>query len=184
MNLVEKSLAFAASAHNGQFRKETKIPFIVHVVEVGNIIREMTQKEGVVNDEALAAGFLHDTVEDTNISLEDLRVNFGEKVAYLVEIQTEDKSKSWQERKDHMIEFLKYNRDETAEVCILADKLANVRALSLEYTELGEDLWSKFNAPKERQFWYYNNIALSMKYVRETTQFIEYEKLIGEIFEK
>lgn len=182
MNTLEKALIFAVESHSGQTRKKTEIPFITHPIEVGNTIREMTQKDGKVDIEAVAAGFLHDVVEDTDVSIEEINEKFGDVVAQLVSCQTEDKSKTWQERKDHTMEFLAKNTSKRIEICVLADKLANVRSLEKEYREVGENLWSKFNAGKEKQFWYYNTIAGKMKYVRDTKEFHEYKSLLEKIF--
>lgn len=182
MNLIEKALIFAANAHSGQTRKKTSIPFILHCIEASNIAREMTEKNGSVNQNLVAAQLLHDTVEDADVTLDVIKKEFGEDVAKLVEIQTEDKTKTWDERKQHTMEVLDSNKEIDVEMAYLSDKLSNMRSLNKEYMEKGEELWSKFNAGKEKQKWYYSSIADKLKLVRETQQYKEYVELINIVF--
>ena len=182
MNLVEKALIFATNAHSGQTRKKTSIPFILHCIEASNIAREMTEKNGSVNQNLIASQLLHDTVEDTETSIDVIKEKFGEEVAAIVEIQTEDKTKTWDERKQHTMEILDSNESIEVEMAYLSDKLSNMRSLSREYIEKGEELWGKFNAGKEKQKWYYSSIADKLKLVRETEQYKEYVELINILF--
>jgi (p)ppGpp synthase/HD superfamily hydrolase len=154
MKMIFPAVEFATKAHAGQYRKGTKIPYIIHPLSVAKILIEHDCSEGVV-----IAGILHDTVEDTSITIEDIRRTFGEKVASLVEGASEpDKSDTWENRKRHTIDYLK-----TAPLDILlvslADKLDNIRAIREDCEKLGESVWSRFNRPKESQAWYYRNLA-------------------------
>ena len=76
MNLVEEAIHFATDAHQGQMRKSVKTPYILHPLEVANICATIT-----TDQEVLAAAILHDTVEDTDTTMEELRLRFGERVA-------------------------------------------------------------------------------------------------------
>ncbi|MED3562733.1 HD domain-containing protein, partial [Bacillus xiapuensis] len=101
MEVVENALQMAGKAHEGQYRKLTDIPYIIHPVAVGMLL----MKEGFAED-IVAAGILHDTVEDTDLTLEDIKQEFGEKIAEIVAGCSEpDKSLSWEKRKEHTIEF-------------------------------------------------------------------------------
>ena len=101
--MIDKAIAFATKAHEGQLRKGTNLPYILHPMEVGMIVSRMTD-----DNEVIAAAVLHDTVEDCDgVSLEMIREEFGEKVARIVTAESEDKAKSWMERKAHTIDFLK-----------------------------------------------------------------------------
>lgn len=182
MNLIEKAITFATEKHSGQFRKQTTIPYILHCLEAGTIATSLTSKDNKVNEELVAAAILHDTVEDADVTLKEIKKEFGDKVAYLVDVQSEDKSKTWQERKDHTIDFLKKNEDVEVEIAIISDKLSNVRSLHKEYHEKGDELWEKFNAPKEKQKWYYTSIGLNMKKIVNTPEHKEYQQLLKEIF--
>ncbi|HEX9444329.1 MAG TPA: HD domain-containing protein [Candidatus Binatia bacterium] len=152
--MIFAAIEFAARAHSGQFRKGTNIPYIVHPLGVAKILLEYGCAEAVV-----AAGMLHDTVEDTPVALDDIRRSFGDEVAALVEGASEpDKSDTWENRKRHTIEYLK-----TAPVDVLlialADKLDNLRSMRADYERLGDAFWSRFNRPMESQRWYYRSLA-------------------------
>jgi len=81
MTMVERARVFATAAHAavGQVRKYTFEPYIVHPAEVASIVRSVPH-----TDEMIAAAWLHDTVEDTDVTIEDVRAEFGDKVAELV----------------------------------------------------------------------------------------------------
>ena len=92
MELTEKAKYFAINAHKGQIRKsEPDKPMIIHPISVGELLKEYGCDEQVI-----AAGFLHDVVEDTSYTLEDIQREFGEDIASLVKGASEpDKSLSW-----------------------------------------------------------------------------------------
>lgn len=152
--MIFAAIEFAARAHSGQFRKGTKIPYIVHPLGVARILIEHDCPEPVV-----VAGVLHDTVEDAPVALADIRRAFGEEVAALVEGASEpDRSDTWENRKRHTVDYLK-----TAPVGVLlvsaADKLDNLRAIRADHERLGDSFWSRFNRPMESQRWYYRSLA-------------------------
>ena len=104
--MVARAIAFATKAHEGQFRKGTKRPYIVHPLEVGEIVATLT-----FDEEIISAALLHDTIEDCQgITREVLAQEFSEHVAELVAQESEDKSKTWLERKSHTIEHLNMHR--------------------------------------------------------------------------
>ena len=79
LNLVSRAVIFAAAAHDGQVRKGTDIPYIVHPMEAAAIAA------GLTNDpEVIAAAVLHDVVEDTGTTKNELEAEFGSRVAELV----------------------------------------------------------------------------------------------------
>ncbi|WP_102262737.1 HD domain-containing protein [Mesobacillus jeotgali] len=179
MDLIDKALQIASMAHEGQYRKNTKIPYIAHPVAVGMIL----QKAGY-SEEMVAAGILQYTVEDTDITMEDVKREFGTEVARIVEGCSEpDKSLSWEERKEHTIEFLK-TASEEIRVVACADKLHNVRSIREDVEQSGEKVWSRFRRGKKEQEWYYRNVVESLGYA---TSFPLLEELVKEIeclFEK
>ena len=85
-SLLARAVAYAAEEHVGQFRKGTQLPYIVHPMEVAAICGTMTEDE-----EVLAAAVLHDTIEDTPATKEDLEDRFGPRVTELVLSQSENK---------------------------------------------------------------------------------------------
>jgi (p)ppGpp synthase/HD superfamily hydrolase len=159
MEVIEKALEVASKGHLGQVRKNTDIPYFTHPVAVGMILMRAGYR-----DELVAAGILHDTVEDTLLTLEDIKREFGPKIAEIVAGCSEpDKSLSWQERKDHTIEFLK-TASEEIRIVACADKLHNIKSIFKDYEQLGDSVWSRFNAGKDRQKWYYTTIVDSLGY--------------------
>ena len=152
LNPVHEAILFAERAHRGQKRKGTDIEYIIHPMEVMQILSEIH-----AGREVQMAGVLHDTVEDTDVTIDEIQKRFGDRVAQLVANHTEDKSKSWQERKQHTIDILK-TADRDTRLLIMADKISNLRSMASDYARVGETLWERFHAPKEQQSWYNNEI--------------------------
>ena len=121
--LILKAAHFAAQKHRGQRRKdEDASPYINHPISVAKIISEI----GYVGDsEVLAAALLHDTIEDTKTTPEELIDNFGERVCSLVKEVTDDKNLPKLERKQRQIDHAK-EISEGAALIKLGDKISNV----------------------------------------------------------
>ncbi len=149
------AMEFAQKAHRGQYRKCSPVPFIVHPMWImQRLIREGCSEDVVI------AGLLHDVVEDTPYTLQDIQKLFGNRVAELVlSVSEPDKSLSWQERKDHTMAYFDKCNDTDSLYILAADKLHNVLSMKTDYERLGDALWLRYNAPKERQKWYYTSIA-------------------------
>ena len=160
--MITKAIQFATLCHANQKKKGTEIPYILHCLEAGTIAAKMTNKEGTVDSVIVSAAILHDTLEDAHVSYDTLKEVFNEEIADLVQYQSEDKSKSWKERKQYTIDCLQKNQSVGVEITTLADKLSNMRAISSDYAIQKEALWNKFNAGKEQQHWYYRSIANSI----------------------
>lgn len=152
--MVDKAMEFATKAHEGQFRKGTKRPYIIHPITVADIVMTMTWDE-----EVICAALLHDTIEDCpEVTEETIRAEFGERVASLVKVESEDKSKTWEERKGATIRRLEHApRD--VQMIALADKLANMRDIDREYPFYGEKFWLRFRMQNKIAIgWYYQSI--------------------------
>ena len=179
--MVEKAIEFATKAHEGQFRKGTTRPYIVHPLEVGRIVATMTEDE-----EIISAAILHDTVEDCEgVTVERLAREFSDRVANLVAQESEDKSKSWHERKSATIERLRTASHEV-KLIGLADKLSNIRGILKDYQETGEAVWLKFRMKDKNIIgWYYKSIreSLASEFVGQTA-YEEYCELVEKIFGK
>ena len=150
---LDEAINFAVSCHAGAVRKGTDRPYILHPLEAVQILASM---QADVN--LMIAGVLHDTLEDTDATLEIIASRFGRDVADLVNSHTEDKQKSWYQRKLHTITALP-TEDLRHKMLTIADKLANLRSLHNDYKSIGDRLWERFNAPKELQAWYYSGIC-------------------------
>ncbi len=177
--MIEKAIAFATQAHEGQVRKGTSRPFIQHPLEVGKIVASMTEDE-----EVISAAILHDTIEDCEgITEEILCAQFTPRVARLVAQESEDKSKTWMERKSATIAHLKVAPREI-QMIGLADKLSNMRDIDRDYPECGEELWNRFRMKDKKVIgWYYKSIQESLKNALEgTLAYQEYSMLIDKNF--
>lgn len=151
---IDRAIKFAARAHNGQFRKGSDIPYISHPLAIALLLQEAG-----ATTEQIIAGILHDTVEDTDVTLKEIEEKFGKKVAALVEACSEyDSSAAWENRKNHTINFLRTASPEI-KLITCADKLHNLRSIAEDYEVLGESLWKKFGRGKEFQAWYYYNLV-------------------------
>ena len=172
--MVEKAIQFATKAHEGQFRKGTDRPYIVHPLEVGKILSEMTADE-----EVIAAGILHDTIEDcAEVTEEILRQEFGERITELVLHESEDKTKSWKERKSATIERLKTASLEVQYIG-LADKLSNIRDIDRDYPLYKEELWNRFRMKDKKVIgWYYIEIMKSLESLKGMAAYEEYCRLV------
>src|SRR3954447_3708370 len=105
----DSALAFAARAHSAvkQERKGTDFPYVAHPIRVAEILDRFERSEDVI-----VAGFLHDTIEDANVTADEIRATFGARVATLVTSASEpDKSLPWKMRKQHTIEQLEHEHD-------------------------------------------------------------------------
>lgn len=179
---LEEAIIFATERHMGQVRKCTPIPYILHPLETMQILFSMQADMPL-----LIAGVLHDTVEDTNTSMEEIRENFGEEVENLVNFHTEDKTKNWKERKSHTIDVL-IEASQRQKMLVMADKISNLRSMYADYVKKGDELWEHFSAPKEKQAWYYGGVIdslVEMQMYQETkTAYNEMVNLYKKIFDK
>lgn len=145
------ALAFAVRAHGDvkQERKGTDFPYVAHPIRVAEILDRFGCGEDVI-----VAGFLHDTVEDANISAEELTAAFGPRVAALVIAVSEpDKSLPWKIRKEHSLAALEQEQDADVLALVAGDKLDNVRSLADTLRHLGSETWTLFNAERREQHW-------------------------------
>ena len=147
---IDKAIHYATDKHSSQLRKGTEIPYITHPLEVYTILSAMGADTNL-----RIAGLLHDVLEDTDATLNDIIWNFGYDVGELVTAHTEDKSLPWKERKGHAIEELR-KADLRVKLLVFADKLSNLRSMYNDYYMIGDKLWERFNASKENQSWYYS----------------------------
>lgn len=181
--LLNKAIVFATSAHEGQLRKGTQIPYILHPLEAAAIVGTMT-----TDDEIIAAAVLHDVVEDTNTTVEQIKERFGERVAALVASESEDKRENlsaestWKIRKQETIDHLKTAPIEV-KMITLGDKLSNIRAIHRDYNAIGDELWQRFNQKdKNEHYWYYRSIAECLAILDGYQAYKEYCELVEKTF--
>jgi (p)ppGpp synthase/HD superfamily hydrolase len=173
---IDRAIEAAAKAHQKQKRKGTRIAYITHPFAVGMILAKAGCSEKVV-----AAGILHDTVEDARIKVSRIVEEFGEDVAFIVENCTEpDKRRSWRKRKQHTLDSLEgAGLDVKFVVC--ADKLHNIRTIASDYRAMGDRLWKRFRRGRDDQRWYYTSLLKSLRIKGDNPS---YEKLYKEFRRK
>ena len=127
LKLLLKSLTFAAHKHKDQRRKDPEAsPYINHPIALANVLCN----EGHVTDvEVICGALLHDTVEDTETTEEELITEFGHAISAIVMEVTDDKTLSGPERKRLQVEHAAHASDK-AKLVKLADKIANLRDLA------------------------------------------------------
>ena len=157
-NRLNRALIFAARAHDGQRRKGTDIPYIAHPVAMAMKLLTMDCVEDVV-----IAALLHDVVEDTPFTLDDISQAFGERVAELVAAASEPDHHTarWEVRKQHTIDFLR-TAPLPVKLLTCADKLHNLRSIAQDYAQIGDKVWERFARGREKQAWYYLELAQSL----------------------
>ena len=184
LGLVTRAVIFAAEAHDGQVRKGTGIPYIVHPVEAAAIAAGLTE-----DPEVIAAAVLHDTAEDAGVTREQLTEKFGVRVAELVAAESEDKREgvdprlSWKVRKQETIDHLEKTNDRDVKILALADKLSNLRSIDRDYRAEGDRLWERFNQKDTKEIgWYYRSFLRTCAALKDTAAYREYAELVDKVF--
>lgn len=181
--LLDRAIVFAVHAHAGTERRGKGFPYIVHPMEAVEIVATMTSDQ-----ELLAAAALHDTVEDTDVTIEQIRTEFGDRVASLVAAESDEPHQSrdcienWRARKQAAIDRLSSgSRD--AKIVALGDKLSNMRAIARDYAKQGDKLWYIFHSNDRKDHeWHYRGLADALSELHDTFAFKEFEHLINEVF--
>ncbi len=175
--MIQKAAAYAAKAHEGALRKGSNMPYIVHPKTVAAIVAAMGG-----DPEEIAAAYLHDVIEDAGVTYEELKEEFGQRTADLVRAETEDKSKTWTERKQATIDRLHAASREEKRITF-ADKLSNLRSTAEDYLAIGDEIWQKFRQKeKSMQEWYYRSVFESFGDFKEYPFYREYELLLKMVF--
>lgn len=173
--MITKAFLFALHVHGEQKRKDGK-PYIVHPVEVAVELARNGADEALI-----CAGFLHDTIEDANTTPEQLRTIFGDEVARLVEQDSEDKTKSWEQRKKAALEDLE-KAERSHKMLMCADKLANLRSMKEGLNSEGEDFWRHFKRGRSDQAWLFESTVEALRSLEGLPMYEELRTLTNEIF--
>ena len=182
-SLLDRAIIFAVKAHAGTERRGKGFPYIVHPMEAVEIVATISPDQ-----ELLAAAALHDTVEDTDVTVEQLRAEFGDRVAELVASESDvvfegqSEEESWHARKQAAIDRLAAASHD-AKIVALGDKLSNMRAIARDYSVKGDSFWKIFHVtdPAEHE-WHYRGLADSLRELSDTFAFQEFETLINKVF--
>ena len=151
---IKRALQFAARKHHGHFRAEAEpLPHITHLFSVALLVAE----DGV-EDDVVCAALLHDTLEDTDTTREELVAAFGESVAALVEHVSEKGEGSWREKKVAYLKHLE-KAPEDALLIAIADKIDNIESKLEAYEKEGPALFERWKRPQADYLWYHGEAA-------------------------
>lgn len=156
--LYEEALRLAARAHRGQARKTGNVPYVTHPVHVSVILARYGFSE-----EVMAAAVLHDVVEDQDVTLDEIREQFGAHVADIVDVLTEQKldeegkRRPWEIRKEEAVAHMRRASEEAAVVKV-ADTLHNARSIIRDMGRGDAEIWERFNRGPAAQIGYYRRV--------------------------
>lgn len=187
--LIEHAIRVAARAHRHDLRKGSDIPYLSHSASVALLL----ERVGISDDEIIAAALLHDVVEDTAVTLEDLARNFPPNVVELVAGSSEHKrdesgqARPWHDRKRDHLQVISQSSFGVRAIT-LADKVHNLGTMVFDL-EQGEPLWPRFNASREDILWYQQEILKAADHgepelkplVAACQQFIERLRALGPV---
>ena len=185
--VLERAITLAMKAYKGMERKKEGKPYILHPMEVAVIASDLVKND----EDLLAAALLHDAVEDTDVTLKEIKETCGKKVAALVEAETEEKrhgtpsEETWKVRKQESLDRLRDCDSAEIKALWLADKLSNVRSFYRMWKGIGNEFWKDFNQKDSvQQAWYYRTVALLTQDFSETDAWQEYNRIVETIFGK
>lgn len=173
---IKKAIQFAARKHHGHMRKETEpLPYITHLISVALLVAE----DGA-HDDVVTAALLHDTIEDTATTREEIAAAFNERVAALVEAVSEPSGFSWRERKERYIKNLE-TADTDAILIACGDKIDNIEC-KLEALETeGKSVMERWSQPPESYIWYHGE---ALRIAQERLPDHKLTKRLAEVHEK
>ena len=181
--LVDKAIIFATKAHKNTERREKKTPYIIHPLEALSICETMTNDQ-----EILAATVLHDVIEDTEYTYDDILKEFGERVANIVSNESDNtlegysKDNPWKNNKELAINRLKKSNID-CKIVALSDKLSNMRAINRDYKLLGDKIWDRFHEKNPSLHkWRFNELLKCFNELKDTFAYKELEFLIKDTF--
>lgn len=177
MTLYEKALTLAATAHKDQVRKHDSSPYIVHPIMVARILEYHGFPEEVV-----AAGLVHDVLEDTDYSQIDVAGMLGDKVATIVSAVSEDETLEWEKRKEKYVKDVVAAGEEVWAVS-LADKIHNAQNLITHSELVGPEIWANFNRGKDKKIWFEELVYEGLSAVWTHAMLDEYRRLIDKMKE-
>lgn len=186
LSLLDRAIIFAVKAHAGAVRRDGRTPYILHCTETAEIAATMTTDETV-----LAAAVLHDVLEDTAVTAEDLTGAFGPAVTALVSAMSENKrpdlppEETWLVRKEETLDVIEQSDNLALKQLFLSDKLSNLRGICRDYARIGDDLWETFHQKsRAKQSWYYFRLEDALTALSDTDAFREFHQLRLNLFER
>ena len=186
-DLLDRAIKFAVDAHHNTERRGKGFPYIVHPMEAVEIVATITSDQ-----ELLAAAALHDTIEDTDVTVAQIRAAFGDRIAHLVHAESDqidgvlfdgrNEEETWHARKQAAIDRLA-SAPHDAKIVAMGDKLSNMRAIWRDYQAKGDALWNIFHVKdKASHEWHYRGLAASLSELQDTFAYQEFVRLIDDVF--
>jgi (p)ppGpp synthase/HD superfamily hydrolase len=191
LHLTEKftrAVDYARQIHV-ENRKETLVPYMAHLMGVAALVMgENGYVDFPIAQDMVIAALLHDAVEDQGgmNRLCDIRTNFGEDVARIVEgctdsfVEDSENKPPWHERKRA---YLKRLRKEPLDVQLVsaADKLYNARAMLEDYRLIGDSIFARFKRGREDQLWYFKSLIKAYEASKSNRIVDELKRVVGEL---
>jgi len=181
--LLDKAIIFAVKAHANMERRGKGFPYIVHPLEAVEIVSTITSDQHL-----LAAAVLHDVIEDTDCTEEQLRKEFGDRIADLVVSESdvyiggESSEESWHRRKEEAINRI-LNSSYESKIVAMGDKLSNMRAIARDYFKMGDSLWNIFHEKRRSEHeWHYRGLAMALSQLSDTAAYKEFVILLDSVF--
>lgn len=181
-NFVDRAIIFAVNHHKNTERKLKKIPYIVHPMEAMSIVASITS-----DNELLAAAAMHDLIEDTDVTYDDIKKEFGQRVADIVLFESNNSfpnydKLNWVETRQMGIDRLK-SASLDCKIVALGDKLSNMRSIRTDFKTCGDSFWTRFHEsdPKLHK-WRYTELTKCFDGLEETDAYIEFKNLVEEVF--
>ncbi len=178
----EAAIFYAAEAHRKQVRKGSGVPYVSHLLQVAGLALE----HGA--DEQVAIGaLLHDVVEDTPASPEEIEQRFGKRVRDIVEgcsdtLDKETEDRSWRERKETYLAHLCESASADVLLVSCCDKLHNSRSILSDLKEQGDAIWGIFKGGREGTLWYYRALVEAYRKVDAPLRLVrELDEVVSEI---
>lgn len=171
MTILEKAIRLCAVAHEGQIRKDGP-PYIIHPFAVA-----LKLAQHGFDELTIAGALVHDVLEDTKVTEEELREVLGDKVLELVQFVTYDETLSWEDQRKKYINTLR-NAPESAKAISVADKIHNAESLLTAYIERGPEIWKSFNRGREAKLWFEEEMLKMLTETWSHPLVEEYKKLV------
>lgn len=180
MHDIYDAIKMALEAHDNQFRKLDGDIYAAHPIEVALLLASAGASEDVQ-----IAGILHDTLEDTELTVEEIRTHFGNRVSDLVVACSEpDKDLPWKSRKENALAFMRSCGDPAVKLILLADKLSNIKSIHRNLSIMEGALWDNFNAGFEEQKWYFRESLDALESLSDTDMYKRFAVYVHQVFDR
>lgn len=180
-NKINDAIKLAIEAHENKKRKAEDVPYLIHPIEVGIILAKNNQ-----DDDVIAAGIIHDAVEEEYIKLDEVEHKFGHKVKRIVEkVYYADKhgeGENYRKRKLFTIDYLREQASPGFKFVSCADKLSNVRIMLKRKGEIGDKVWENYEQSYEDIAWYHQNLVVSLNTLYRYDLYKEYVEIVESLF--